>query len=62
MGSPGREHARMRPAAPIKRYSLARPGVGEQRQDEAVRRLRLVRMEQIAARDHARERDRRRVP
>ena len=45
----------MRSPAPIKRYSLARPGVGEQRQSEAVRRLRLVRMEQIAARDHARE-------
>ena len=52
----------MRPAAPIKRYSLARPGVGEQRQNEAVRRLRLVRMEQIAARDHAREGGPPRVP
>lgn len=33
---------------PVKRYALARPAAGRPRPEEGVRRLRLVRMEEIA--------------
>ena len=41
----------MRQPTPIKRYSLARPGIAKARPDEGVKRLRLVRMEAIAELD-----------
>ena len=50
----------MRHSTPVRRYALARSGTtGNARPEERVRRLRLVRMEAIAAAD--RERDRRRA-
>jgi hypothetical protein len=42
----------------IKRYALARPGLGQGRAEERVQRLRLVRMEEIAELDRDRDRDR----
>jgi hypothetical protein len=48
----------MRQPAPVKRYALARPGLGKARADEGVKRLRLVRMEAIADLDRDRERTR----
>jgi hypothetical protein len=45
----------MRQPPPVKRYALARPGSAKARQDEGVRRLRLVRMEAIAQADRDRE-------
>lgn len=44
----------MRPT-PVKRYTLARPGLAQARREEGVKRLRLVRMEAIADLDRARE-------
>ena len=40
----------------VKRYALARAGIAAARPEERVRRLRLVRMEAIAERDHPGER------
>lgn len=44
----------------IKRYALARPGMGQGSAAERVQRLRLVRMEEIAELDRDRDRTRRR--
>jgi hypothetical protein len=43
----------MRQPEPIKRYSLARPGIAQARPEERIKRLRLVRMEAIADLDRA---------
>ena len=39
----------------VKRYALARSGLGRSRPEEGVKRLRLVRMEAIAELDRDRE-------
>ena len=59
---PEGEHGPMRQPVPIKRYSLARPGVAKSRPDESVKRLRLVRMEEIADLDRQRDQPERRRP
>jgi hypothetical protein len=46
----------MRQPTTVKRYALARSGIGKPRPEESVKRLRLVRMEAIAELDRARER------
>jgi hypothetical protein len=46
------------PPVAIRRYALARPGVAQGRAAERVRRLRLVRMEEIADLDRDRDRTR----
>lgn len=48
----------MKPPETVRRYALARSGIGKARPDEGVKRLRLVRMEAIAALDRDRERAR----
>lgn len=42
----------------VKRYALARPGIAKARPEEGIRKLRLVRMEEIAERDREREQER----
>ena len=41
----------MRPPDTVRRYALARSGPGQARREEGVKRLRLVRMEEIAELD-----------
>jgi hypothetical protein len=48
----------MRPPETVRRYALARSGIGKARPEEGVKRLRLVRMEAIAELDRDRDRDR----
>jgi hypothetical protein len=50
----------MRQPTTVKRYALARSGIGRTRPEEGVKRLRLVRMEAIAELDRKRERPERR--
>jgi hypothetical protein len=61
---PGRPNmSLMRQPTPVKRYALARSSTsGRARQEEGVKRLRLVRMEEIAELDRDRERPERTRP
>jgi hypothetical protein len=45
----------MRQPMTVRRYALARSGVAQGRSEERVKRLRLVRMEQIAELDRGRD-------
>jgi hypothetical protein len=46
----------MRPPETVRRYALARSGAAQARREEGVKRLRLVRMEEIAQLDVDRDR------
>lgn len=50
----------MRQPTTVRRYALARPGVAQARREDGLKRLRLVRMEEIAELDRDRERIQRR--